>query len=494
MKRRLAVLLLVIGAITLTGCEENTELFNVVFNSNGGSSINSITSDGTTILTMPNNPIKEGYTFDGWYCDQSLTNDCSIGVIPINDLTLYANWEVNQYTVEYVDYNGTILQTADYDFGSGLTGITEPNVPSREGYTFDGWDTTVPVIMGVEKVTITTKWVHISINYRIYNDELIITEYTGNSQDIVIPDMINGYPITIIAQDAFKEMNLKSVVLPTSLKTIGEDAFSYNQLTSIIIPEGVIVIEEEAFRSNLLTSIILPSTLTEIGSWAFHNNKLTSIVIPEGATTIGSFAFAANQLTSVIFPSSLITIDEGAFVFNRLTTILIPEGVTTIGSGAFAINEITNVIFPSSLVTLGGSVFAKNLSFNEYIIDEDNISFKYIDNTLFSYDGTIIYDYVLDDLVTNYVVTEGVTIIGESAFAGDSLTSVTLPSSLTTIEDGAFYSNQLTTITIPEGVVLIGDDAFGENQLTNIIILGDNTRFNDIWSYIGFPNVLKPTE
>ena len=73
---------------------------------------------------------------------------------------------MKQYTVEYVDYDGTVLQTADYDFGTDLSGVTAPTDPSRERYTFSGWYSDInlntPYIFGsmpAEDITLHGKWV-----------------------------------------------------------------------------------------------------------------------------------------------------------------------------------------------------------------------------------------------------------------------------------------------------------------------------------------------
>src|SRR5690606_36586293 len=78
--------------------------------------------------TAPADPSREGYTFTGW--DVAFT-------IVTADLTVTAQYSINQYTVNFVDWNGTPLDSQQVNHGAAATA---PADPSREGYTFTGWD------------------------------------------------------------------------------------------------------------------------------------------------------------------------------------------------------------------------------------------------------------------------------------------------------------------------------------------------------------------
>ncbi len=127
-----------------------------------------------------------------------------------------------------------------------------------------------------------------------YDNTIMITGYTGSIEgELVIPDKIDGMPVTAIEKNAFISCEMTSVVLPETVTEIGERAFyACTNLTSITLPEGVTKIEYGTFESCTFTSFIIPETVTEIGDRAFEScSELTSIVIPETVTEIGDIAF-----------------------------------------------------------------------------------------------------------------------------------------------------------------------------------------------------------
>ena len=136
---------------------------------------------------------------------------------------------------------------------------------------------------------------------------------TGEKLDVRIPSKINNKNVTIIGDDAFKQMGLTSVKIPNGVTKIGEHAFEYNELTSVIIPNSVTEIGEYAFSGSVLPQIIIPNSVTTIGKRAFFNNHLTEIIIPNSVIEIGPYAFSYNELTSVILGTNVTTIGDSAF-------------------------------------------------------------------------------------------------------------------------------------------------------------------------------------
>ncbi len=95
-----------------------------------------------------------------------------------------------------------------------------------------------------------------------------ITSYTENGTTckkvVVIPEKINGIPVTTIGSSAFTYKGLTSISMPPSITTIKSLAFYVNSLTSVIIPSSVVSIESTAFATNQITSINIPSSVTVI--------------------------------------------------------------------------------------------------------------------------------------------------------------------------------------------------------------------------------------
>ena len=107
-----------------------------------------------TPIAKPDDPDKTGYTFGGWYTDAACIQAWNFDDWVTEELTLYAGWTVNQYTVVIKPENGDddIVITQDYG-----TQITAPSL-TKDGYTFIGWDMDFPVAMPAEDITITAQW------------------------------------------------------------------------------------------------------------------------------------------------------------------------------------------------------------------------------------------------------------------------------------------------------------------------------------------------
>ena len=122
--------------------------YTITFDTAGGSEIASITQDYGTAITTPADPTREGYTFIGW--DKAIPT-----TMPAENMTVTAQWEINQYTITFDTAGGSEIAPITQDYG---TQITTPEAPTREGYTFIGWDREIPTTMPAENITITAKW------------------------------------------------------------------------------------------------------------------------------------------------------------------------------------------------------------------------------------------------------------------------------------------------------------------------------------------------
>ncbi len=334
----------------------------------------------------------------------------------------------------------------------------------------------------------------------------------GGLKSIEIPDSvtsIGGYAF-------FSCSSLTSIEIPDSVTSIGEWAFSgCSSLTSLVIPDSVTSIGAGAFSwGSSLTSIEIPDSVTSIGDSAFsgcggltgvyitdmaawyaidfggyysnplsyadnlylNNQLVTELVIPDGVTYIGSYAFSGcSSLTSVVIPDSVTSIGGGAFErCSSLTTIEIPDSVTSIGADAFSgCSSLTSIKIPDSVTSIGERTFSNCESLTNIIVNENNANYQSIDGNLYTKDGATLIQYAIGKTETEFIISDSVTSIADSAFSGCSnLTIVKMPNSVTIIGNYVFNNCiGLTSIVISDGLTSIGGYVFARcGNLTNIEI------------------------
>lgn len=334
--------------------------------------------------------------------------------------------------------------------------------------------------------------------YRISDGGAVVTSYTGDAADVVVPAEMGGYPVRAIGKNVFgSNYTIRSIELPDTLRSIGDSAF-YNafRLQSIRLPEGFLTIGEGAFGSCFaLESVYLPSTLTSIGASAFSLCwSLTSIDIPQGVTSLGEYTFVGcDRLESVTLPAALTSIGEAAFAgcpclshlrlpdtlrsidqdafdgCTSLQTLYVPSTVASIDPSAFGGGADEPLVNSCPKLTIIGSPYTAaqevagfcGLKFDDITKWEParNFYFKRENGgvTILSYAGR--KDTVV---VPSYIGGLPVLRIGEQAFDSNmSIQRVVLPLLLTQIDSNAFSGcGSLKEIVLPEGLKTIGDHAF----------------------------------
>ncbi len=122
--------------------------YTITFDTAGGSEIAPITQEYGTVITAPEAPTREGYTFIGW--DKEIPT-----TMPAENMTVTAQWKINRYTITFDTAGGSEITPITQDYG---TAITAPADPTREGYTFIGWDKEIPTTMPAENITLKARW------------------------------------------------------------------------------------------------------------------------------------------------------------------------------------------------------------------------------------------------------------------------------------------------------------------------------------------------
>ena len=311
--------------------------------------------------------------------------------------------------------------------------------------------------------------------------------------------------ITHVGKSAFVGCGFTGeLTIPKGVTDIGYRAFGYCSgfTGSVTLPEGLTKIGSSAFAfCSGLTGVTLPQSMTEIGWSAFDGcSSLVDMVIPEGVTAIEGSAFSGcSSLTSVTLPQSVTRIGISAFAeCSSLVSAAIPEGVRIIEDYAFCgCSSLTSVTIPGSVTDICDSVFVGCSSLENIFVDAGNADYASADGVLFSKDHTTLLAYPAGREAAAYRVPDGVTIIGESAFAEcKNLTSVVIPEGVTSIGSPDFDDcdvphngpwpvfsgcSSLTSVTIPRSVASISDFAFDDcSGLKDVYYAGNQAQWNKI--------------
>lgn len=196
-----------------------------------------------TLATRPDAPAATpGYTFGGWNKADGTAWDYASDKVTDN-ITLYAKWAANTYTITFDTVGGSEIAPITQDYG---TAITIPADPTREGYTFIGWDKEIPTTMPTENMTVTAQW---EINrYTITFDTAGGSEIAPITQDygtaITAPEAPTreGYtfmgwdreiPTTMPAENITLKAKWKDIEKPTGEIVIGTNKWQkfLNKLT-----------------------------------------------------------------------------------------------------------------------------------------------------------------------------------------------------------------------------------------------------------------------
>ena len=193
----------------------NTNKYTITFDTNGGSEIAPITQDYGTQIAAPANPTRKGYTFKGW--DKEIPE-----TMPAENITVKAQWEINQYTIAFDTNGGSEIAPITQDYG---TEITAPDNPTRKGYTFKGWDKEIPKTMPAENITITARWKdtekptgEIIIGTNKWNEflnELTFGIFFKNTQEVTINAVDNSGVVFVsylVTDKELSEAELNSLV------------------------------------------------------------------------------------------------------------------------------------------------------------------------------------------------------------------------------------------------------------------------------------------
>lgn len=203
--------------------------------------------------------------------------------------------------------------------------------------------------------------------------------------------------------------------------------------------------------------LVLPDK-TPSGEWVTELGKTTN--------GTGLFATQDEKFESVTFPSHLEKIGDRAFANSGLKRLgSFPNTLKEIGLAAFQQNHLTAVILPDSVTTVGGGAFGSNAEIETIVLSKN---LKEIPSGAF---GCSTADLYMTNL-TELTIPEGVTKIGQNAFAGNNIKNIVIPSTVTEIGDFAFstknYLKDECTLVLSEGLKTIGSRAFRNKVIKEV--------------------------
>lgn len=315
------------------------------------------------------------------------------------------------------------------------------------------------------------------LSMNIKEGEVIITGFIEQPTDeLIIPETVESYPVTTIEEYAFYNTTITKVVLPEGLKIIKGRAFQKcYKLKEIEFPASLEVIEQSAFGiCPALISMTLPKenkyyTITD--GVLYTKDKNTLVKYPSGSeekeytilksvTRIADGAFSlAKNLIRVEFPEKLTVIGNEAFSGCIQLSFELTPNITKIGDYAFAdCFSLTELRLPDSLTNLGEGAFSACEKLESVIIP------KKVTRIPFA-------TFASNTSLAEVVFLGSVATIEDMSFSScQSLTYIDIPIGTIHIGDMAFYAcTNLTEITIPDTTMSFGNEIFG--RTSNIVIV-----------------------
>ena len=353
----------------------NLTVLTVTFKSEVAEDIVRYVFIGQDLIDIPDVPEKEGQASAKWDRDDftNITQDVVVNAVyTMKQLTVTFR---NEYT-EQED----VVKTVEY--GQAVTDI--PAVQAKVGNS-GKWDVT-DFSRITDNMTVNAVYETDGLDYVLINEQreyrVSAGEMNSQTEELFIPALHDGKPVTVIADNAFEYKDFRLAHLPDSIKEIRTMAFcGCASLQSIKIPSKVTTIEENVFNGcSALSSVELPQVtkigdyafsgcdsllsvempqVTEIGNNAFYScDALSSVEMPQ-VTEIGGCAFwDCVSLTSVEMPQ-VTTIEWEAFLHcTSLQSIELPDGLTNIDMRVFeGCTALKYAILPSSLQYIGSNIF-----------------------------------------------------------------------------------------------------------------------------------------
>ena len=368
------------GDITLYA-KWNVNQYKIEFETNGGTIIPVKYFNYDSQIILPETE-KEGHSFVNWYLDIEFNDEFKLTEMPAENITLYAKWAIDKYKITFDTDGGSSIDTIIQDYA---TAIIAPEDPTREGYTFIGWDVTIPTSMPSNDLTIKAKYLNYVDSVSLVDD----AHLCDASNDYIACSFISNYSFVVIYD---LELNIIRTIYPTNL----EERFGIN----IKIDDDYLYITSRFQDINKINIYSLSNenyfkTITQ------HYPAISSrfgidFEINDEYLIIPDYKYEKSMGAVFIY-------DKNTFEFLRTFT---ESNNSNISYGNKVYVEGNNLIVESG--TINKSYYIYNISnINEemiFVIDSDSFTNVYVynnylflsKNTYNSYQG-IVFAYKFDD-------------------------------------------------------------------------------------------------
>jgi len=383
--------------------------YTITFDTNGGSEIAPITQDYGTEITAPDNPTRKGYTFKGW--DKEIPE-----TMPADNITVKAQWEINQYTIAFDTNGGSEITPITQDYG---TEITAPDNPTRKGYTFKGWDKEIPEAMPAENITVKAQWE--------------INQYT------ITFDTNGGSEIAPITQDYGTEITTPDKPTRKGYTFIGWD----KEIPETMPAENITV--KAQWKINQYTITFDTNGGSEIAP--ITQDYGTEITAPDNPTRKGYTFKGWDKEIPKTMPAENITITA------RWKDTEKPTGEIIIGTNKWNefLNELTfGIFFKDTQEVTINAADNSGVVFVSYLVTDKELSEAELNSLVFrAYEEPFCIDPNGEYIVYVMLVDENINI---TYLRSDRITLDNIQPVISGIENGKTYC-EAQTVTVDEKYV-----------------------------------------
>ena len=272
--------------------------------------------------------------------------------------------------------------------------------------------------------------------------------------------------LQILEGGAFYEcVNLKAIELPDSVRTIGVATFHTNySLENAYLGKSLEVVGEASFYDcTALGSLYMPDTVQEIGRSAFLNTQNLQGEMHINAKIIGEYAFTGCKNLNFTFGEDVETIERYAFADTGIVDLYLHDAIKLVGEYSFAGCEQLKTIVIKGNSIIDECAFSPVLDYQYSPIT----ALKSVDISA----SIIKNSFAENQNLSTIILREGLTEIGQYAFAATAVSHLEIPSSVKTIGEIAFVGcEKLESVVLNEGLEHIGVKAFAGCALTSVTL------------------------